>query len=196
MKWDAPQFSTLANVQGRCQMASSSRASQAWKVQLPWGHCWPVGVWCFFFAKRKRKNQHSHTQSTLHGTTSTAESCGAGVFGAETSRVKFRSCWRKEIAVSQMHEFRANGTRGGLQKGSRKGCLKEWTLLPTCCSSLQVCWHHIAYVLDFALQKCMRFGRCWKVRALGFTLQDVCVRVGCKALWSPYVCRGQFWGCC
>lgn len=150
----------------------------------------------FFFAKRKRKNQHSHTQSTLHGTTSTAESCGAGVFGAETSRVKFRSCWRKEIAVSQMHEFRANGTRGGLQKGSRKGCLKEWTLLPTCCSSLQVCWHHIAYVLDFALQKCMRFGRCWKVRALGFTLQDVCVRVGCKALWSPYVCRGQFWGCC
>ena len=182
MKWDAPQFSTLANVQGRCQMASSSRASQAWKVQLPSDIADQWEFDGFFFAKRQgKKPTEPHTADVAqHNFYSRV--LWSRVFGAETSRVKFRSCWRKEIAVSQMHEFRANGTRGGLQKGSRKGCLKKWTLLPTCCSSLQVCWQRIPYVLDFALQKCMGFGRCWKVRALGFTLQDVCVRVGCKAL--------------
>ncbi len=40
----------------------------------------------------------------------------------------------------------------------------------------------------------MRFGRCWKVHALGFTLQNVCARVGCKAVWSPYFRQGQFCG--
>lgn len=148
MKWDAPQFSTLANVQGRCQMASSSRASQAWKVQLPSDIADQWEFDGFFFAKRQRKKPTEPHTAHVAQHNFYSRVLWSRVFGAETSRIKFRSCWRKEIAVSQMHEFRANGTRGGLQKGSRKGCLKKWTLLPTCCSSLQVCWQRIPYVLD------------------------------------------------